>query len=104
MFKIIPRALANLVICVGLFILVKIFYNAATGSLSAQLFAASPESWTAHVFALGLALPLPFHIISVGLILQRRWLSPAWKKVAWIAVVASGCLLGAALGIKLLIL
>lgn len=104
MFKMIPRALTNLVICVGLFLLVKIFYNAATGYLTAQFFTASPASWTTHVFALGLALPLPFHIISVGLFLQKRRLSPPWKKVAWIAVVVSGCWLGVALGIKLLIL
>lgn len=104
MIKMIPRAIANLVILVGLFLLVKILYNAATGSLTAQLFAASPESWTKHVSALGLGLPIPFHIISVGLILQRRWLSPPWKKVAWIVVAVSGCWLGVALGIKLLIL
>ena len=100
----IPRAIANFVICAGLFILVKILYDAATGALNVQFFTASPVSWTTHVFALGLALPLPFHVISVGLLLQKRWLSPPWKKVAWIAVVASGCWLGAALGIKVLIL
>ena len=104
MFKIIPRVAADLIILVGLYLLVKILYNAVTGALAAQLFAASPESWTTHVSALGLGLPLPFHIISVGLLLQKRFLSPPWKKVAWIAVAVSGCWLGAALGIKLLIL
>lgn len=103
MVKMIPRVAADLVILVGLYLLVKILYNAATGSLTAQLFAASPESWTKHVVALGLSLPLPFHIISVGLILQRRWLSPPWNRVVLIAVVVSGCWLGVALGIKLLI-
>ena len=103
MVKMIPRAAADLVILVGLYLLVKILYNAATGNLAVQLFAASPESWTTHVVALGLNLPLPLHIISIGLILQRRWLSPPWKRVAWIAVVVSGCWLGVALGIKPLI-
>ena len=97
-----PRAIANLIIFVGLFLLAKILYDAATGALSAQLFAASPESWTRHAAALGLGLPLPFHIISVGLILKRKWLSPLWRKIAWIAAVVSGCLLGVALLIKLL--
>ena len=104
MFKIIPRAIANLVILVGLFFLFKILYSAATGSLTAQLFAASPESWIKCVSALGLSLPLPFHIISVGLILKRKWLSPPWASAAWIAVVVSGCWLGIALGIKLLMI
>ena len=103
MVKMIPRVAADLVILVGLYLLVKILYNAATGNLAVQLFAASPESWTTHVVALGLNLPLPLHIISIGLILQRRWLSPPWKKIAWIAVVVSGCWLGVALAIKLLI-
>jgi hypothetical protein len=89
---------------VGLFLLIKILYNAATGSLTALLFAASQESWIKHVSALGLSLPVPFHVISVGLILQKRWLSPPWARFAWIAVVVSGCWLGVALGIKLLII
>jgi hypothetical protein len=104
MFKMIPRAIANLVILVGLFLLIKILYNAATGSLTALLFAASQESWIKHVSALGLSLPVPFHVISVGLILQKRWLSPPWARFAWIAVAVSGCWLGVALGIKLLII
>jgi succinate dehydrogenase/fumarate reductase cytochrome b subunit len=104
MFKMVPRAIANLVILVGLFLLVKILYNAASGSLAAQLVAASQESWIERMAALGLSLAVPFHVISVGLILQRRWLSPPWTRAAWIAVVVSGCWLGLALGIKLLIL
>jgi len=100
----IPRAIANLVILVGLFLLVKILFSATTGALTAQIFVASPESWIKRVSALGLNLPLPFHVISVGLILQRRWLSPPWARFAWIAVVVSGCWLGVALGIKLLII
>ena len=104
MFKMIPRAVANLVIFVGLFLLFKILCSAVNGSLTAQLFAALPDSWITRVFALGLSLPLPFHIISVGLILQKKWLSPRWKRAAWIAVVVSGCWLGVALGIKLLMI
>jgi hypothetical protein len=42
--------------------------------------------------------------MAVGLILQRRWLSRGWSKTAWLAVVISGCWLGAALGIKLFFL
>lgn len=103
MVKMIPRVAADLVILVGLYLLIKNLYNAATGKLAVQYFAASPESWTTHVVAFGLNLPLPCHIISVGLILQRRWLSPLQKRIVWIAVLVSGCWLGVALGIKLLI-
>ena len=100
----IPRTIANLIILAGLFLLVKILYGAATGSLTAQFFTASPALWTTHVFALILALPIPLHVISVGLLIQKRWLSPSWRRIAWIAVVVSGCWLGVALVVKLLII
>jgi hypothetical protein len=32
--------------------------------------------------------------------LQKRWLAPPWARLAWWAVVFSGCWLGAALLIK----
>ena len=95
---------ANIIIAAGLLLLVKVIYSAATGSLSVQLFAQPHGSWLLTMYALGLSLPVPFHVISVGLFLKRRWLSPFWAKAAWAAVVMSGCWLGAALGIKLLVL
>ena len=104
MFKMILRAIANLVILVGLFLLVRVLYNAAAGSLAGQLVASSQGSLIKPLNALALNLPVPLHVISIGLILQRWWLSPPWKRAAWIAVVVSGCWLGVALGIKLLIL
>ena len=93
-----------MVIAAGLLLLAKVIYNAVTGSLSVQLFSRSQGSWLLTMYALGLSLPIPFHVISVGLILKRRWLSPFWAKAAWPAVVMSGCWLGVALGIKLLVL
>lgn len=100
----IARAVANVLIVVGLFLLVRVLNNAVTGSLVGQLFAQSQGSWIRNVYALGLSLPVPFHVISVGLVLQRRWLPPLWTRVVWLAVVVSGCWLGAALGIKMLVL
>jgi hypothetical protein len=99
-----PRTAANLVIVVGVLLFAKVIYEAATGSLSAELFARPKGSWLLTLYALALSLPVPFHVVSVGLILRRRWLSPAWARVAWVAVVTSGCWLGAALAIKLLVL
>jgi hypothetical protein len=104
MFKTPARIIANLLIAVGLFLLIRILYNAVTGSLVSQLFAQPQDSWMRNVYALGLSLPVPFHVISVGLLLQRRWLPPPWARAGWLAVVVSGCWLGAALGIKVLIL
>ena len=98
------RTTANLVIAAGLLLLAKVIYSVATDSLSVQLFAQPQGSWISTICALGLSLPVPFHVISVGLILKRKWLSLFWAKAAWLAVVISGCWLGVALGIKLLVL
>lgn len=87
-------------VVVGLFLLAGVIHKAAVSSLATEVFGRPPGSWTHQIYALGLALPVPFHVISVGLILQRRWLSPVWARGAWIATVVSGCWLGLALGIK----
>ena len=104
MTKTIARAVANSVVVVGLFLLVRVLYQAVTGSLTATYFVDSSGTWLKIACALGLSLPVPFHVISVGWIVQRKWLAPRWGRVAWLAVVVSGCWLGAALGIRLLLL
>ena len=104
MFKIIVRIVANVVIVVGLFLLVRVLHMAVTGSLVTQVFARPQGAWVWNVYSLGLSLPVPFHVISVGLVLQRRWLSSLWARAAWPAIVVSGCWLGAVLVIELLIL
>jgi len=104
MLGVLARAGASGVVVVGLLLFARIIHDAAAGSLTAPVFGRPQVSWTCQIYALGLALPVPFHVISVGLILQRRWLSPPWARGAWIATVISGCWLGLALGIKALIL
>ncbi|NIQ38908.1 MAG: hypothetical protein GTN81_10010 [Proteobacteria bacterium] len=104
MFKTPARIVANLLIAVGLFLLIRILHNAVTGALVSQLFAQSHGSLMRNLYALGLSLPVPVHVISVGLVLQGRWLPPRWARAGWLAAVVSGCWLGAALGIKVLIL
>jgi len=84
--------------------LIKLLYNAATGTLMAHEFAKFRESWTNAVYALGMSLPIPFHVISIGLVLQMKWLAPPWARAAWLAAVISGCWLGVALGIRVLVL
>ncbi len=97
------RTVANVIIVVGLCLLAKVLYNAATGSLAARFFSQSPGSWLDTVCALGLALPIPFHVISIGLLVQKRWLSPLGVKIAWFAIVISGCWLGVCLAIRVVI-
>lgn len=97
MGKIVVRVTANLVILIGLFLFGRVLFNSTRGALAQQYFASLPESWVESVYALGLSLPVPLHIISVGLVLQLRWLSPRWAKGAQWAVIVSGCWLGLAL-------
>ena len=104
MSKGIVRLIANPAIAVGLFLLVATIYDALNASLAAQLFPESPGSVWNTVVALVLALPVSFHVISVGLILQRRWLPRSLGRISFPAAVISGCWLGAALGFKIFVL
>ena len=103
MAKTIIRGLATAISVVGVLLLARILIMANSGSLTGMLFPQVPASgaWTAG--AIALSLPVPFHVIAIGLILQRRWLPERWARVAWISIVVSGCWLGAALAIKLLL-
>jgi hypothetical protein len=94
------RLIANVAVAVGLLLLVRVFYHAANGSLVAQLFPESQQSWISNLYAIALSLAVPIHMISVGFVMQRRWLSPHWTRIVWLAVVISGCWLGVALMTK----
>jgi hypothetical protein len=98
------RIIAKVVVAVGLLLLVRVIYHAANGSLVAQLFPESQQSWISNLYAIALSLPVPLHVISVGFVLQRRWLPPHWTRIVWLAVVISGCWLGVALVIKVFLL
>ena len=104
MLKSAVRVTGSLAVLVGLCLLARVVYRASSGTLAAQYFPYARGSWTSSVYALGLSLPVPFHIISVGLVVQKRWLPPFWARAAWFAVVVSGCWLGAALAVKVFIL
>ena len=98
------RFIARVAVAVGLFLLVRAIYHAANGSLVTQLFPESQQAWANNLYAIGLSLPVPLHVISVGFVLQRRWLPPHWIRIVWLAVVISGCWLGVALVIKIFLL
>ena len=104
MGKIVVRVTANIVILIGLYLLGKVLCNSFSGAAAQHYFGASPATAIDNIFALGLGLPIPLHVIAVGLVLQLRWLSPGWAKFARWAVVISGCWLGLALGTRWLIL
>ena len=74
----------------------------ANGSLTSYVFPNVTATEWMRASAVGLSLPVPLHVISIGLILQRRWLSAGWSKFAWIAIVTSGLWLGVALVVKML--
>jgi hypothetical protein len=98
------RLIANAAIAVGLYLFARMIHGAANGFLVARLFTESQESAWYTAAALALALPLPFHVISVGLLLQRRWLPHFWARISFLAAVISGCWLGTALGFKIFLL
>jgi hypothetical protein len=104
MGKIVVRAIANVTILIGFFFLGRALYYGLSGVLAQQYFTQPQGSVIQNVYALGLSLPIPLHIITVGWILQLKWLSPIWARGARWAIVVSGCWLGLALAIRWLAL
>ena len=104
MIKTVVRVIANVVILVGFSVLARILYQGLNGELAQKYFAQAPDSLTKSIYALLLSLPIPFHVIAVGLVLQLKWLSTPWDRAARWAVVISGCWLGLALAVRWLAL
>ena len=53
------RLIAKFAVVVGVFLLVRVIYHAASGSLLAQLFPESQQSWANNLYAIGLSIPIP---------------------------------------------
>jgi len=104
MGKTVVRAIANVVILVGFFFLARVLYYSLNGELAQRYFASASVAPIHSAYALFLSLPVPLHIIAVGLVLQLKWLSPPWGRAARWGVVVSGCWLGLALAIRWLAL
>lgn len=99
------RTVSGIVVLVGIFLLIRVFYNTVNGSLVLQLFPNVENSpWYFAFYAMALSIPVPFHVISVGFVLQKRWISPSWEGVIQRATVISGCMLGVSLAIKAIFL
>lgn len=97
------RIIANTVVAAGFYLLIQTLCHAASGTLTKTVFGNSPGSSIWNAAAIGLSLPIPLHVISIGLFLQKKWLPTRWIKATWIAIAFSGCWLGMALLLKLFI-
>ena len=82
-------------------LLIKTVLVSFSGDLAREILPDWPASAMANASAFGLSVPVPLHVMAVGLFLQLKHLSPGWRKTVRFAVVISGCWLGLALGIKM---
>ncbi len=94
------RTAASLTVIAGFLLLMKILFQASRGTLDVSHVTVE----LGLLSALILSLPVPFHVMSVGLVLQRKWLTGLWNRIATWAVTLSGIWLGAALAVKLFVI
>jgi len=100
----IVRNICTTVTIVGLCLLGLVCLDAYEGNLATKYFSDSRIIAEHHAYALLLSLPVPLHIIFIGLIVQKRWLSEPLARFAWFGIVGSGLWLGASLAVKMFIL
>lgn len=74
-----------------------VLWDGQAGILAKEHFPDTNHTAGHHFGGLLIALPVPLHVIFIGLILQKRFLSPGWAKFAWVGIVTSGMWLGASL-------
>ena len=101
------KAVAGIIVLVGVFLFLQILYKAGTGSLTDQYLDPLPAGWAPGyglLLALSFGLPIPFHVVSIGLFIQRAWLTPRWAKTAWFGIVISGCWLGISLFVRMIVI
>ena len=98
------RIFASAIALAGVGILADVIFEACSGELIEQLLPEYNKTLAHKTLALLLALPVPFHVISIGMIIQKRWLPVKLKRITWISIISSGIWLGIALIIKYAIL
>lgn len=91
------RLLMSTISAAGLILLAMVLIDWQTGTLAAKHFPDLEHEVGHHLAGLILSLPIPLHVIFIGLIMQKRWLGPAWSRFAWFGIVTSGLWLGATL-------
>lgn len=92
---------ASVVSLVGVCLLVLVVRDWFNGILTGEFFPDTTHTYKHHLGGLLLALPVPLHVIFIGLIVQKKWLSPPMARFAWVGIVSSGMWLGVALAVKL---
>jgi len=78
------RTVASLITAVGCCMLAYLLYE-STGPFGKDLL---------------LSLPVPLHVIFIGLIIQKKYFTPPWQRFAWIGITGSGVWLGISLAIR----
>ncbi|MCJ2165545.1 MULTISPECIES: hypothetical protein [unclassified Pseudodesulfovibrio] len=103
-FRGIVRNICTTVTLIGLCLLGVVGLEAYEGKLVALFFPGMDHSVKHQAYALLLSLPVPLHVVFIGLIIQKQWLTRGMARFAWIGIVVSGLWLGAALAVKALVL
>ena len=94
------RTFASFISVFGIIVFFRTLIYAINGNLVTEVNEEWEQNLTNTLYALGISLPVAFHIIFIGLIIQKRWLPIKWKRIAWFGIVISGIWLGIALVIK----
>ncbi len=94
------RALAWIVFVVGVVIFGLTLWRAVNGQLVERYFPEAAPSFALTIAAFALRLPIPLHIMAIGLIVQKPYLSRPLAKFSWFFIVTSGCWLGLSLAIR----
>jgi len=102
MNKKIRRILSVFIIFSGIFFLIFTLHTAILNSLTEQSISGAEGKYLKHFSGLLISLPVPLHIISIGMIIGSKNYSNLWKKIAWFAVIISGIWLGIAVGVRFL--
>ena len=89
------RTIASLITVFGLVMLGVFLHDWTRNFLLCEGGCAGP-----FLSQLFLTLPVPLHIIFIGLIIQKKHFSQPWQRFAWIGITASGVWLGISLAIR----
>lgn len=96
------RILASTITVIGICMLILVIADWHNGDLAGRYFSDVEHTSSHHLQGLLLALPIPLHVIFIGLIIQKQWLTPPWARFAWVGIVSSGLWLGASMVLGML--
>lgn len=88
------RTFASLITAVGLAMLGSLLVQWTTNFMNCE------GGCGEFITQLLLALPIPLHVIFIGLIIQKKWLPEPWHKPVWVGITGSGIWLGISLAMR----